>query len=334
MAITVIEAFNEFQNHTVNLDPERTKKARSSRDWLVGQIGTFSDKDERFPYIYTEKNIFYGSFTRRTKKRPLDDIDMMICLKANGCTYYDYSDRIEITVPDSATRFLDYRNEGTSILNSRKLINAFVQKLSDVPQYKSADVKRNLEVATLNLTSYDWVFDIVPCLFTTPESDGRTFYLIPDGKGNWKKTDPRIDRDRLISLNSSHDGNILNVIRIVKYWNKRATMPSMSSYLLENMIIEYYVGKTTKASKFVDVELVDVFRDLSSRVYNTINDPKSIQGNINDLSYDEKVKIAKRSYDDYAIALNARELEQSKDMRGSINKWREIFGNEFPKYEE
>jgi len=334
MAKTVIDAFNDFQNDTVNLNPERTKKARSSRDWLVGQIGTFPDKDERFPYIYTEKNIFYGSFTRRTKKRPLDDIDMMICLKANGCTYLEYSDRIEMFVPDSTTRFLDYRNEGTTILNSRKLINAFVSKLSDVPQYKSADVKRNKEAATLNLTSYDWVFDIVPCFFTTPESDGRNFYLIPDGNGNWKKTDPRIDRDRLISLNSSHDGNILNVIRTVKFWNKRATMPSMSSYLIENMIIEYYIGKASKASKFVDVELIDVFLDLHSRVYNTINDPKGIQGNINNLTYDEKVKIAKRAYDDYVIAFNARELEKGEDMKSSINKWREIFGDEFPKYEE
>lgn len=334
MAKTVIDAFNDFQNDTVNLDPERTKKARSSRDWLVGQIGTFPDKDERFPYIYTEKNIFYGSFTRRTKKRPLDDIDMMICLKANGCTYLEYSDRIEMFVPDSATRFLDYRNEGTTILNSRKLINAFVSKLSDVPQYKSADVKRNKEAATLNLTSYDWVFDIVPCFFTTPESDGRNFYLIPNGNGNWKKTDPRIDRDRLISLNSSHDGNILNVIRIVKFWNKRATMPLISSYLIENMIIEYYIGKASKASKFVDVELIDVFLDLHSRVYNTINDPKGIQGNINNLTYDEKVKIAKRAYDDYVTAFNARELEKGEDMKSSINKWREIFGDEFPKYEE
>ena len=51
MAKTVIEAFNDFLKDTVNLDPEQTKKARSSRDWLVGQIGSFPDKDEKFPYI-------------------------------------------------------------------------------------------------------------------------------------------------------------------------------------------------------------------------------------------------------------------------------------------
>ena len=334
MATTVIQAFNEFLQDKVNLDPEKTKKGRNSRDWLVGQIQHFEENDSKFPENYSEKNIYFGSFARRTKKRPLDDIDIMICLKANGCTYLEYSDRIEITVPQTATRFLDFRNDGTSILNSGKLINKFVEKLVNIPQYDKAEIKRNLEAATLNLTSYDWVFDIVPCFFTTEDQFGRTYYIIPEGKGNWKKTDPRIDRDRLTNLNTTHDGNILNVIRSIKYWNKRATMPTMGSYLLENTIIEYYQTKTTKASQFVDIELVDVFYDLHNRVHNNINDPKGIQGNINNLTLDEKRKISQKAYDDFVIAYNARQLEQQKDMKGSINKWREIFGDEFPKYTE
>ena len=169
MAKTVVEAFNTFMTDTVNLDSDQTKKARGSRDWLVEQIEAFPADDNSFPNIYTEKNIFYGSFSRSTKKRPLDDIDIMICLKADGCTYNEFTNKIEINVPDTATRFKDYVNEGSSILNSRKLINAFVSKLADIPQYKKAEIKRNLEAATLNLESYVWVFDIVPCFFTTEE---------------------------------------------------------------------------------------------------------------------------------------------------------------------
>lgn len=334
MATTVIQAFNEFLKETVNLDPEKTKKGRNSRDWLVGQIGQFENNDDEFPEIYTEKNIYFGSFARRTKKRPLDDIDIMICLKANGCTYTEYYNKIEMIVPETATRFLNFRNDGTSILNSRKIINAFVKKLSGIPQYKSADIKRNLEAATLNLTSYDWAFDIVPCFITSPEPDGRTFYLIPDGNGNWKKTDPRIDRDRLTNLNTKHKGNILNVIRTVKYWNKRPTMPTMSSYLIENLIIEYYQTKQSEASEFVDMELVNVLLDIKSRVFNNVNDPKNIQGNINDLTWNEKVQISNRAYSDYEKAMEARKLEDEGKQKEAINKWREVFGDEFPKYTE
>lgn len=333
MAETVIEAFDKFMADTVNLESEQTKKARGSRDWLVGQIGTFPDDDGKFPNIYTEKNIFYGSFSRNTKKRPLDDIDIMICLAADGCTYNELTDRIEVTVPNTATRFIDYVNEGTSLLNSRKLINIFVTKLADIPQYQKAEIKRNQEAATLNLQTYDWVFDIVPCFFTTADVYGRTFYIIPDGTGNWKKTDPRMDSDRLLKLNKTHQGNLLDVIRAVKYWNNRPTMPTMGSYLLENMILDYYAEKTTVANQFVDIELVDVFLAIHRRVYNPVNDPKNIQGDLNNLDAEDRKKISDRAYQDYIKAFDARKLETEKNEEGAINKWIEIFGDKFPRYE-
>jgi hypothetical protein len=334
MATTVIQAFNKFITDTVNLDPVQTKKARESREWLVGQIQNFPDKDNKFPGIYKEKNIFFGSFSRSTKKRPLDDIDIMICLKADGCTYNEYNSKIEINVPETATRFLEFINEGTNVLNSRKLINSFVTKLAGIPQYKNAEIKRNQEAATLNLESYDWIFDIVPCFFTKEDSDGKTFYIIPDGLGNWKKTDPKLDSKRLSNLNATHAGNILNVIRAVKYWNNRPTMPTMGSYLLENMILDYYSEKTTVASKFVEMELVDAFLEIHKRVSKPVIDPKKIQGDLNNLDPDEKKKIKERAYQDYSKAFEARKLENEKNQRESINKWREIFGDDFPKYDE
>jgi hypothetical protein len=334
MANTVIEAFNKFMADIVNLDPDDTKQARTSRDWLVDQILLFPTTHDDFPDIYIEKNIFYGSFERRTKKRPIDDIDFMICLKAMGCTYIEYTDRIEITVPDTASRFKKLCFDDSELLNSRKVINIFIDKLSDIQQYKNSEIHRNSEAATLELSSYDWNFDIVPCFFTTEDSLGRTYYVMPDGNGNWKKTDPRLDRQRVSTINSNHDGNVLNIIRAVKYWNTRPTMPSMGSYFLENMILDYFNSKTSKASSYVDIELVSVFYDLSTRVYSSVNDPKNIQGNLNDLTWDEREKISKRAQLDYQRASEARQLEKDKKIKESINKWREIFGDDFPEYSE
>ena len=50
-------------------------------------------------------------------------------------------------------------------------------------------------------------------------------YLIPDGNGNWKKTDPRIDAANVTNLNQQHNGNILKVIRLAKYWQKDLRCP-------------------------------------------------------------------------------------------------------------
>jgi hypothetical protein len=331
MATTVTAAFNEFLKDKVNLDSTKVSTARSSRKSLKEEIQKLPQKDSTFPDLYTEKNIDFGSFERKTKKRPLDDIDMMICMNARGSTYYEYSDRIEITVNPDVANLKGLCNPLTDKLNSIKVVNKFVSGLSDVPMYKKSEINRRQEAAVLNLTSYDWNYDIVPCFFASEDILGKTYYLIPDGNGNWKKTDPRIDRDRVSKINQQNNGNVLNVIRIMKYWNKRPTMPSMSSYLIENMILNCYEYRTD-ANQYVDVNLPEVFRYIRDNIFNTVQDPKGIQGNINTLSHEEKLKIHNRADLDYTRSYEARRLEDENKHKESINKWREIFGSEFPTY--
>lgn len=280
-----------------------------------------------------DKDIAFGSFARKTKIRELDDIDLMIAFSAQGSTYDQKWDHIEINVPNSIDQLKALCFDDTNTLNSRKLINKIIKSLGTIPQYQKAEMHRNQEAATLNLTSYTWNFDIVPSFFTAPDIFNRTYYLIPDGNGHWKKTDPRIDRDRVSGINQKHDGNVLNVIRIMKYWNKRPTMPTMGSYLLENMILNYYEGRTDKASSYVDLEIQGVLNYINYNIMNPVYDPKGIQGDINNLSFEDRQKIQNRTYTDYYKAGDARSLENDKDYEGSINKWREIFGDQFPKYE-
>src|ERR1051326_5857652 len=257
---------------------------------------------------------------------------MMIGLHAQGANYYD-SGISPITITVTPTSNLTALcNENTYTLNSIKVINKFIKKSEGVPQYAKADLKRNGSAAVLNLKSYDWSFDIVPCFMTVVEINGRNYYLIPDGSGNWKKTDPRIDRQRVKDVNSAHDGNVLNVLRIIKYWNRRPTIPSMSSYLLETMILDYYSTKTTKASQFVDLEIPSVLAYISTAVHYQVNDFKGIQGNLNDLCWDDRNRISARATSDKQKADQARALESAEDHKGSIQKWGEIFGSEFPIY--
>ena len=329
MATSVISAFNEFQKDYVNLASIDSQSARSSRDWFVDQVHDFPGKDATFPKLYSDKDIFFGSFARRTKKRPLDDIDIMICLHGQGGNYSESSNGIEINVSESASDLNSLCYENTNILNSRKVINKFVSLLKSVPQYEKAEIKRNQEAATIKLKSYDWNFDLVPCFFTTEDYFGNTYYLIPNGTGDWKKTDPRKDRNRVQEVNKIHNGNILNAIRILKYWNRRPTMPSMGSYLLENMTLDYYDQSfLSAASEFVDIEIPRLLLHIRDSVYGVINDPKGIQGNLNNLSDDEKRKIWDRANADYYKAVEARQLESDDDQRGSINKWRDVFGGE------
>lgn len=330
MATTVNSAFSEFMGNKVNLDSNDTKTARSSRDWLVDQIHKF-DNEEGFPTLYNGKDIFFGSFARRTKIRELDDIDIMIALNAQGSEYSNSTNTIEITVADSAYDLIALCHDNTNKLNSRKVINKFVSSLKDVPQYEKAQIKRNQEAATLKLNTYTWNFDIVPCFFTKPEYDGRTYYLIPDGSGNWEKTDPRIDRDRVTAINQKHNGKVLDIIRIMKYWNKRSTKPSMGSYLFECMLLNHYES-ISSCSDYIDIEVEEALKYIYSAVYGSVQDPKNIQGNLNNLSYDDKNKISDRALVDYNKAVEARNEEKEGDQKAAIEKWKGIFGDEFPDY--
>ena len=330
MASTVNTAFAEFLKNQVNLDANETNTARNSRDWLVEQIHGFGGKD-MFPVLYSEKDVFFGSFARRTKIRKLDDIDIMIGLSGNGSTYNAYTDRVEIIVPDSETALKNLCHDNTDKLNSKKIINKVISKLSSVPQYKKAEISRNQEAAILNLQTYTWSFDIVPCFFTSPEWDNRTYYLIPDGNGNWKKTDPRIDGDRVSSLNQRHNGYALNLIRIVKYWNRRPTMPSMQSYLLECMLL-MHLENINECSKAIDFAFKDALYYIFSAVFASVQDPKGIQGDLNYLLNSDRQKISTRAATDYNKAIEAWNYEKNDDHKSAINKWREIFGDQFPAY--
>lgn len=331
MATTVIAAFNEFLSEHVNLDPTITTQARASRNWLLDQIQVLPSKYSDFPVLYPDVDIYYGSFARRTKIRELDDLDMIVGISALGTTYLDYGSTVHLVVPYGIA-LRDLCHDGTNLLNSRRVINKFVNCLSNVPQYAKSDIKRNGAAAVLNLTSYTWSFDIVPGFFTTPEWDGRTYYIIPDGEGHWMKTDPRIDRERTTAVNQAHDGNVLNVIRSIKYWNRRPTMPTMPSYLLECIILNYYESRTYKAVSFVDLEVGSVLSYLATAILGPIQDPKHIQGDINTLMWDDRATILSRANSDTAKATAARAAENTKDYELSINIWREVFGSSFPKY--
>lgn len=329
-ARTVSAAFTEFLREMVNLDPSDSAKARNSRDWLLTQIHGFPDKHSDFPLLYTARDIAFGSFARKTKIRELDDVDLISCLSGDGSYYTEYGDELRITVPNALSRLRGLCFDGSTTLNSRKVINRFVRALNDVPQYENA-ASRNGEAAVLELKSYPWNFDAVPGFFTAPTIFGRTYYVIPNGQGHWKKTDPRLDRDRVSRVNQAHDQNVLNVIRALKYWNRRPTMPSVGSYLLECMLVDHYEARSEKALT-IQWEVYKALEHVRSAVNLPVQDPKGIQGDINNLDLLERLKISKRAEQDSNKALAALVHEVNGEPEKAINLWAEVFGSEFPTY--
>lgn len=328
MAKNVNGAFTEFNRDFVNLDSKETPTARKSRDWLIKQLENLPDKVDDFPKLYDGMHIKFGSFSRNTKIRPLDDIDLILTFSAQSSTHtiIKYGQDYILNVPKEAETLRKLCNDDNT-LNSIKLVNKIVSALDEIEHYKAADKHRRQEAATLQLNSYDWNFDIVPAFYTTTG-----YYLIPDGSGGWKATDPRIDQNRTTEINQKHDGKIIQIIRTLKYWNRRAQMPTIPSYLFENLVLNFFNSKT-EISKWLDVNLINFWLHLKTAIYNTVSDPKGFQTDLNTLSLEDRVKISKKAKEAYHKGYEAYKIEtEEKNQEKAINKWREIFGEDFPQY--
>lgn len=332
MATTVNNAFDTFMKDTVRLNSDRNNVAKSSKNNLITEIEKFPNDGKFLDYYPEYTSIDYGSYSRKTKIRPLDDIDLMILLHAQGNWREVIDGGYKIRVKPEASKQMALCNPGTDVLNSIKVINKFKEYLAKVTSYKKADIKRNQEAVTLELNSYEWVFDIVPSFETAPDNLNRTFFLIPDGSGNWKPTEPRIDKNRTVNINSKQQVSVLDIIRIMKYWTKRPTAATMGSYFLECLILNYYDSTGGNTNKYIDVELPNLFAYIYHQIHNSLNDPKGFQGDLNKLSWSERNSIQERAKLDYNRSKQARDFETNGKQKESIEKWGEIFGSNFPAY--
>lgn len=300
--------------------------ARRSRDWLIGNVKKLS-QDGCIPVLYNDQHVKFGSFARNTKIRPLDDIDLMICYSAMGGVYRVEKqwERYSLLMNENSGMLYDLCDDRGE-LNSRKVVEGLKKGLQGIDNYSKAEIHRNKEAVTLNLKSYEWSFDIVPCFYTD-----NGYYLIPDGDGKWKATDPRIDQKRVTETNQNQNGYLLQFIRILKYWKKVALSKNLGSYAFEQLVLDY---ADTWELEGDASDIHNFFAYMVSAITRTIKDPKGYQGNLNNLTIDEKRWWKKVALDAYSIAEQAIRNDKNGNNREAIDCWKEIFGNEFPKYGE
>ena len=346
MSMSVNGAFSDFFDNVVNIKKFDSDMAKSSRDYLICQINNIS-KNGNFIRLASQYNCFFGSFSRKTKICIVDDIDLIIGLDGKNLIFeetqwdnitlklrHECNDNVLIRLSDKVSNYYELN---TYQLNSSKVKNKLVSELNNIPQYEKAEIHARGEAVTLKLKSYTWNFDIVPAFFYTDKLN-KSFFLIPNGNGKWKKTNPKIEQNRITEANIKFNGTVIKTVRLIKYWNKHGKMPNITSYVLETMALDYFdqaqhsdiINNT--AFDYAHKHFKNALRYISNNIFNVVHDSKKIQGNINNLTYEEKQKIHIRAYNDYRKAQCAIEAEVDGNYKKSINIWREIFGDDFPKY--
>ena len=333
MAMTVWGAFDTFRKTTVDLSLNDTEQARASRDFLITQLRNVGTSVPGFPTL-PGKNHYFGSFARKTKICPLDDIDLMIILNGTGTTetqapsnHYRYWLHMDDKSKPLAS-FLD----GYGYVNSTRILNKIRDSMASISQYSKAEIRKTHQAVTLNLKSYPWVFDVVPAVAITDGTGKIIHYLIPDGAGEWIRTDPRKDSENMTATNVQHGGNLLPIMRLLKYWNNRTGNKSrLPSYYFETLVIWTFQYTQTISSLQQGIKY---FFD-NGRTYLNIPcpDPKGLGPNLDaNISWGTKQKIAAVMCETVTQIGYATMYEISGDHENAIYWWAQIFGPRFPNY--
>jgi hypothetical protein len=337
MAKTVSGAFAEFRRNCVDLDAGEVSAARRSRDYLQQQIASLTARYGAFPRLdpNSSPSVASGSFARRTKIRPLDDIDFFVVLERRGIrqrqSWWDQW-RYYLTPKHAEPTVLAELTNKDGHISSTRVLNLLKSALAAAPNYASADIHRNGEAVSLKLSSYPWVFDIVPAVPHVNWWTGRVdWFLMPNGKGDWMRADPRRDAARATEANQRHNGLLLPLIRLVKYWNTNRLRQGLSSYYVETLCFNVFNNRSALTS--LSAGLDTFFRKAPAQVSSPCPDPKGLEPRLDrNLNRETKDWVRQAMREAARAAREARKAEKRGDVAGAFESWRRIFGPEFPRF--
>src|SRR5262249_5581768 len=330
-AMLVANAFTRFRTNYVDLDPEESKRAVGSRDFLVEQIRSQASANQYFPTI-TGEFLPYGSFARKTKIRPLDDIDLLMVLAGQGTMAQPSPNdpyNWWLKIANAAAPLARYPDD-YGFVNSTKVLNAIRDGLMKVKSYRKAELKKNMQAVVVDLTSYAWDFDVVPAVPIASTPHKIDYYLIPDGTGDWQRTDPRID-SLLVARRHAQTNHLFRPLcRLLKYWNRRISKPVLSSYYFEILVLRVFENRSITSLK---QGVLDFFTHAPALLYQACSDPKGLGHNL-----DAEVNLATR----LKIGGAMGEVQKAATLaigyglvpgmeRYELLAWRKVFGPEYGK---
>ena len=226
----------------VRLQPAMTERQeiQNSAGHLANTLSAKANEGQIPPSLEIH---FIGSFARGTKPSPVDDVDLL-CVIGEARQHTDNWHTITRNSFSYATE--DYEPDGN--LSSVRLLNRI--KTAITATYPNSDLRRNHEVVSVHLSSYDRSFDLVPA-WSIPE---REYFLIPQGeqKHRWKKTNPFRDKDILGSLDQKTSSTATPAILIMKHWFSRKQIVTPRSYHLEALAYNVLTDMTEPTASLLD----------------------------------------------------------------------------------
>lgn len=189
---------------------------------------------------------------------------------------------------------------------------------------ESTDLSRSGHAVTICFSDYK--VDIVPAC---PFAGGG--YLIPDCQGRrWVSTDPEKQAEIWREADRAHHGKLIPLIKMIKAWN-RCHGKKLRTLYLESLVLRVFttslIGDYWHAVK-------DFFRKAPVHL-DFVQDPCGTAGTLRYcLDFAEKHLVVDYLEDAYERAQEAIYLADFGNTDEAFKKWRAIFGDYFPPYDQ
>lgn len=244
-------------------------------------------------HISTFSTVLYGAFSRKTIVSPLPGsiVDMLVLFREAEIKH-SYPSRI-------------------------------FSKLSTVliEQYPDAYVVKGRSVLMLPVKNFH--YKIHPAY---PISDHT--YMLPDEKFNeWARYDLTSYNDIFMKENVRHKGKLIEIIRMIKTWN-RVSGNLFNGYYLELLVTEVLSSyEITNHSE----TLRHIFRTAVADVVFQQHDPANMEFQVEGLNdIDDLIQAMKLLKKSYQLADTAIMYEQENNTTKALDNWNKLFPQAFP----
>lgn len=225
-----------------------------------------------------------GSYKRWTQITPINDIDIIFKVNFSSTHIVVHNEQIYIAL--NVWTYDNHKLKDFSIwdeyickyiVSPIRIINHIWSLVSN--SYTSTQNQwRNWECYSVYLSAYSLNIDCLPYTWVTDNE----YRLIPSWwqKASWKKTNPRLDEEKLNTLNTEFNGKVKDIIKILKYWNKKKnTSKKFKSYTLECLI--YWAIKNECHSWY---SYQDILKVVIDKIYTNVDQYRNIR-DISDYDY-------------------------------------------------
>jgi hypothetical protein len=321
----------------INIAEALHNSAIDTQNGLRRLLDEEARRDPGFPrlLVAADQDFIGGSFGRRTKICPLDDVDIYFPLDGAGLLYNSrgvqscalLSDNATFGNPLSGAAWMATATAGEH-LSSEAILAAFANVLGR----RYPDIKRVRKVGeALRIPMAlgdDLGFDVVPCfVLDYPDSRQLRVYLIPDGHDGWFRTNPRYDVALTDALSQRTNKNFRKAVKILKFWNSSIFSNKLSTYYIELALQRAVLEQVTAGKGLEPLSFAVAFafwalnQALGSGNLNSwVTDaPQVTPGSLSPADIDLLASLG-------SVAWQAWEQERKWQLQEATSSWEVIFG--------